>query len=753
MVTLELLRRNQIDILPLILNPRGATTECIKAAGFTPDTIFRITRTIHPQLLELNEKGFLNGHTPFSAMLGFNTILASVLSGRKHIALSNESSANESTVEGSSINHQYSKSFEFEEDFRNYVSKYISPKPNYFSFLRPLSELQIADLFSQYDNYHEVFRSCNVGSKTDSWCGNCPKCLFTYSILSPFLGQERLTTIFGKDLFSDIALTPFLRQLAGIESVKPFECVGTVDEVNASLQQTIASLGNGELPSLLDYYSHSTAYTVLAPGQFKNMLTVFVPEHNLEPRFEHIIKTALSWLSNIKKFLEGKHIILVGCGREGISTYRFIRTILPSQPLTIADQDLKLQDKYPEFRSDIHLEFKLGFSYLAGLDDFDLIIKTPGVSFMDLSEQPQREKISSQTDLFLRMFSRQVIGITGTKGKSTTSSLIKHIVSKHTDNAILVGNIGLPPFDMLHQINDETIIICELSSHQLQYITVAPHISILLNLFEEHLDHYNSYLEYQLSKLNIAINQQPDDHFIYNKDDKGLIGLMKEYDLPGMKHPFSASTAINDGAWCDDTHLHLTLKEDQLFYDLNTPRYLPGKHNILNIMAAVLACTLNNIPDQNIIDGIGDFKGLEHRIEYVGTYHGIRYYNDSISTIPQATIAAVSTLKEVDTLILGGFDRGIDYTILINYLADSAIRNLIFIGKAGERICQMLTDAGMKDKHFFRTENFDEVAKLARENTRPGSICLLSPAAASYDMFKNFEERGRVFKEKVSQIM
>ena len=296
-VTLELLRSHQIDILPLILNPRGATIACIEAAGFTPDTIFHITRTIHPQLLELNSKGFLNGHTPFSALLGFNTILASVLSGRRHIALSNESSANESTVEGSSINHQYSKSFEFEQDFRNYVEKYISPKPNYFSFLRPLSELQIADLFSQYKNYHAVFRSCNAGSKTDSWCGNCPKCLFTYTILSPFLGQDRLKTIFGKDLFSDKALTPFLRQLAGIESIKPFECVGTVDEVNASLLRTIESMNSRELPFLLDYYYHSSAYTPLASGQFKALLSAFETEHYLEPRFERILKESLLWLS------------------------------------------------------------------------------------------------------------------------------------------------------------------------------------------------------------------------------------------------------------------------------------------------------------------------------------------------------------------------------------------------------------------------------------------------------------------------
>jgi UDP-N-acetylmuramoylalanine--D-glutamate ligase len=166
-------------------------------------------------------------------------------------------------------------------------------------------------------------------------------------------------------------------------------------------------------------------------------------------------------------------------------------------------------------------------------------------------------------------------------------------------------------------------------------------------------------------------------------------------------------------------------------------------------MAAVLACTLNNIMIKDILEGIGDFKGLEHRIEYIGDYHGVRYYNDSISTIPQASIAAIETLKDVDTLILGGFDRGIDYTILIEYLAASSIHNLIFIGDAGKRISAMLTEAGIKGKQFFNAVNYDEVVKLAREHTMSGTICLLSPAAASYDMFKNFEERGKVFKEKV----
>ena len=296
-VTLELLRQHNINCLPLIMNPRGATISCIEAAGYMPTEIFTIKRSIHPQLLELNTLGFLNGHTPFSAMLGFNTILASVLSGRRHIALSNESSANEATVEGSTINHQYSKSFEFEQDFRAYVQQNISPKPNYFSFLRPLSELQIAALFSRFTAYHEVFRSCNVGSKTDTWCGNCPKCLFTFTILSPYIGEERLTQIFGKDLFFDSSLIPYLRQLTGMDSVKPFECVGTVDEVNASLQQTIAISPADNLSSLLQYYHQSPSYKPIHQRQFTALLEEFVPEHNLNPQFEQIIKTALLWLS------------------------------------------------------------------------------------------------------------------------------------------------------------------------------------------------------------------------------------------------------------------------------------------------------------------------------------------------------------------------------------------------------------------------------------------------------------------------
>lgn len=231
-VTLELLR-NELSCTPLIVNPRGATLGCVETAGYVDGIFMVVNRTLDPVMLQLNKEGYLNGHTPFSAMLAFVAILLGFGSGSRYIALSNESSANESTVPGTNINHQYSKSVEFERDFREYVAENINADIQYFSFLRPLSEMQIAYFFAQFEAYHKVFRSCNAGSKTDSWCGNCPKCLFTWLILSPFISREKLTEIFGKDLMADMSLRPIFEELNGTSAVKPFECVGTVEEVRA----------------------------------------------------------------------------------------------------------------------------------------------------------------------------------------------------------------------------------------------------------------------------------------------------------------------------------------------------------------------------------------------------------------------------------------------------------------------------------------------------------------------------------------
>ena len=255
-VTLETLKVNKENDFALIINPKPVTLECAKIAGLDNKNIIEIYRTIDKNLIDLNAQGFINGHTPFSAMLAFVSYFVAYLTGKKYIALSNENSANESNVVGQKVNHQYSKSFEFECDFRQYSEKYLKAPVKYFSFLRPLNELQIAKIFSRNEKYHLTFKSCNVGSKTLpwKWCCNCAKCLFAYIILSPFLYKEKLVNIFGEDLFQNKELLKTFIELTGNGETKPFDCVGTYEEVNFAISKTIENLGNEELPYLLKYY-------------------------------------------------------------------------------------------------------------------------------------------------------------------------------------------------------------------------------------------------------------------------------------------------------------------------------------------------------------------------------------------------------------------------------------------------------------------------------------------------------------------
>ncbi|MBO5810621.1 MAG: hypothetical protein J6R32_07305 [Bacteroidales bacterium] len=276
-VTIELLK-NKMPIIPLIINPRGATKECVETAGFSLEQTAVIKRTLDPTMLRMNNEGFLNGHTPFSALLAFYTILIGFAANSKYIALSNESSANEPTVPDTEVNHQYSKSIAFENDFRSYVDEYISSEIQYFSFLRPLNELQIARFFSKNKDYYKVFKSCNVGSKTDSWCGKCPKCLFTWLIMSPFIPQNELADIFGNNLLEDNDLMPILKQLSGEVEVKPFECVGTVEEVNACLEYCRKAKDERQKS--------------LVPS-VENLLNQYDETNNLPKHFEAILKSNL----------------------------------------------------------------------------------------------------------------------------------------------------------------------------------------------------------------------------------------------------------------------------------------------------------------------------------------------------------------------------------------------------------------------------------------------------------------------------
>ncbi len=284
-VTLEALK-TRASVRPLIMNPRGATILCAEKGGFPLGEVLVIRRSIDPLLLDLNGKGMLNGHTPFSAMLAFYTLLAGACSGYANIALSNESSANESTVAGTSVNHQYSKSLEFEDDFRRYVASYIPLPVRYFSFLRPLSELQIAMLFARCEQYHAVFKSCNVGSKQDVWCGRCAKCLFAFIILSPFVPPVRLEEIFGKNMLDDVTLQHEFDQLTGKAETKPFECVGTISEVNAALVMAMERFYRFGLPALLQNYQ---------PQPAEIDVSTLLSDHNLTQEEAALLQ---NWIEN-----------------------------------------------------------------------------------------------------------------------------------------------------------------------------------------------------------------------------------------------------------------------------------------------------------------------------------------------------------------------------------------------------------------------------------------------------------------------
>jgi hypothetical protein len=292
-VTAELMSDRRLMNMFFTVNDQQARTETVKAAGYKEENIIKTYRTISPELLELNKQGFLNGHTPFSAIVAFLSAYCAYLIGANYIVLSNESSANDTNLIDAEVNHQYSKSFAFESDFVSYLEKYAVKGINYFSILRAFNELQIARQFAAFPKYYREFRSCNRGSKTNVWCGECAKCLFVYSILSPFIEPEILEMIFGKNMLDDMSLKADFDGLTGISPVKPFECVGTAEEVCFALDKTVKKYKNSgkDLPALLDYYDKS------GKTAMRNVLKEFNPENNIPAEFADRITEMYKYVS------------------------------------------------------------------------------------------------------------------------------------------------------------------------------------------------------------------------------------------------------------------------------------------------------------------------------------------------------------------------------------------------------------------------------------------------------------------------
>lgn len=282
-VTTDLLKRYKESNLFLTVNDQRARTDTVIKGGYSADRIVRTYRTIDKELLELNREGYLNGHTPFSAIVAFLSFYCAYLTGCKNIVLSNESSANESNVKGTQVNHQYSKSYEFEEDFRKYTEKNIMNEIRYFSLLRPFNELQIAKYFSACPEFLDVFRSCNRGSKQNIWCGKCAKCLFVFIMLSPFTDYDKLCKVFGSDMLNDGEMTADFDGLTDIQGIKPFECVGTPAEIKLALKLCSEKLTaeNKELPLLVKRFLEKGNLSDIDEG----LLSEYNPRHNVPDEF------------------------------------------------------------------------------------------------------------------------------------------------------------------------------------------------------------------------------------------------------------------------------------------------------------------------------------------------------------------------------------------------------------------------------------------------------------------------------------
>lgn len=402
--------------------------------------------------------------------------------------------------------------------------------------------------------------------------------------------------------------------------------------------------------------------------------------------------------------LRGKRILILGFGREGKSSLAFLKKYLPEAQVAVADKN--------PMEGVTHS----GENYLQSVYDYDIVIKTPGISLKDLDAQSV--EITSQTDLFLSQFHSQTIGISGTKGKSTTTSLIYHLLKESGHDAILTGNIGIPCFDIMEQIHEDSIVVYELSAHQLEYVHNSPRVGVLLNVFEEHLDHFGTFERYKHAKFNLLRYMGADDYAVVH--DSLLMDTL--------------SLGVNNVTF---SRMDFVIDEEAL--------PILGPHNLLNAKAALCACSAYGVDVREVIPHLYTFKPLEHRLEPVGTLDGVIFVNDSISTIPQAAIAACETLGRVDFMLLGGFDRDIDYVPLVEYMLEHPVPHLLFTGKAGERMMAMMKFRGVAS-NLVVYHNMEEAFEYLKTHAKSGDVCLLSPAASSYDQYKNFEERGAKFK-------
>ncbi len=463
-------------------------------------------------------------------------------------------------------------------------------------------------------------------------------------------------------------------------------------------------------------------------------------------------------LNKFKREIYGKKVAVIGMGVSNIPLISYLINL--GAVITVFDKRNKedlAQDKYDDFNSK-GVSFSLGENYMNQLEGFDYIFRSPSMrpDILQVEKEVERGAIlTSEIEMLIELCPSTIIGITGSDGKTTTTTLIYNILKEEGYNCFLGGNIGYPLFSMIDQMQPEDYVVLELSSFQLLTLRKSPQIAVVTNISPNHLDIHKNYEEYIDAKKNIFLYQGEDDLLVLNNDNE--ITKNFKYDAKGRIRFFSRNKeSIKKGIFFDDEAIKILENSDEReVISLNEIKLI-GKHNYENCMAAI-AATKDLVSLDSVKKVLSTFNGVEHRNELVRVVNDVKWRNDSIGSSPSRTIAGLVSFKEKVILIAGGYDKHLDYTEFGEYVVKH-VKALILLGATKDKILNATKDAmekfGYKDEDLpiFVVESLEGAVAKANEIAKPNDTVFFSPASASFDMFKNFEERGNKFKELVTKL-
>jgi len=455
---------------------------------------------------------------------------------------------------------------------------------------------------------------------------------------------------------------------------------------------------------------------------------------------------------------KGKKIAIVGLSTEGQDAIRFfLKQRCDIICLDRRDETI-LFSSYPDMKN-LPVRFHLGDSYLSELSAVDIIVRTPGMSLKTpelIQARARGVEITSVTKLFLELCKAPIIGVTGTKGKGTTSTLIYEMLKKSGKTAYLGGNVGTPLLSLVESIKPEDWVVLELSSFQLEDLNQSPHIAVVLKVTQEHLANFDplatnfhaSREAYVEAKKHIISHQKTGDFAVFHADDPTSCSFAKYTEAT----PFFYGKSPNAQALIENDAVFLMNDEGKHGIVDRSHMKLLGSHNLENVAAASLASSLVGITLDDIKSTAEAFPGLPLRLEKVGVKNGVLYINDSFSTTPESTISAIDAFDAPIILILGGSEKGADFTLMGEAIAHSNVKKTIVVGQMTERIVQSLHTGGFQGEMITGLTSMHDMVTKAAQGSQPGDVILLSPACASFDLFKNYKERGKQFTYEVSLL-